>query len=603
MWWLAALLSCATTGPEPTAVDPLAAARAELHAAERRMLLDQAETQLAAGKLEAAALAALALERVGGAPELADRVAAAAEAGDPALAGELHASLAAAIRDDPARSARHARSARRLQVAAAVGSRYAGPEAVAVAAARRGVGPGLIGPVLELAAAHHVAPPPPAAIAAAATDRIEAVAAVAPGVDRPALDRAIAEARQAPPTELAAAIASGRALVAAATAAGLPAEAAAAEWVEGALSAFDPWTRVTWPAEIAGWEAHHAGVALGVGLELEEGGVRVSLPVPGGPAWRAGVHQGDRVVAVEDTTGRTPAEAGRDAILGALAGDPGSAVKLEVDRGGAALAWSLVREPVPERVLFGWTVDEANHEVLAVPGHPGVGYLRIAAFRPTTDEAVTELLETADLTGLILDLRGNGGGDAQAACNVVDRFVGEGLAARLEGPGAPPPPPEGSVAWNALLPGDAWEALPLAVLVDRDTASAAELAAGALAARDGVVLIGERTFGKGWSQGLVAAPDGGFALTVTNAAWTLGDGRSIHRAEGAAAWGVDPDVVLVASAAEAWQNRARRSALEFPRSHADGTPMTPPVTVAREGLPILPDDPAVARALAALDPD
>lgn len=601
VWWLAFLLGCVATGPTTSEPTPLEQARADLHAAERKMLLDQAEAHLASGKFEEAGLAVLALERVGGAPELADRVAAAAEAADPGLAGQLHTSLAAAIRDDAKRAANHAEAARRLHVAAIVRSRYAGPDAQTVAAGRRGVGPELIGPVLELAVAHHVSPPDPARIAAAGADRLEAVAAIATGVDRAAFSEALAAARAAPPTELAAATESGRALVVAAVTAGLPVEAATAEWVEGALSTFDAWTRVTWPAELAGWEAHHAGVELGVGLELEEGGVHVSLPVPGGPAWRAGVHQGDRVVAVEDAAGRTLAEAGPDAILAALAGEPGSAVKLEVDRRGEALGWSLAREPVPERVLFGWTVDEANHEVLAVPGHPGVGYLRIAAFRPTTDEAVTELLEGAELTSLILDLRGNSGGDAQAACNVIDRFVGEGIAARLEGPGAPPPPPEGSVAWNALLPGDAWEALPVAVLVDRDTASAAELAAGALAERDGIVLIGERTFGKGWSQGLVNDPKGGFALTVTNAAWTLGNGRSIHREEGAATWGVDPDVVLVASAAEAWQNRARRSALEFPRAHADGTPMQAPVTVGREGLPLLPEDPAVARALSVLE--
>ncbi len=468
-----------------------------------------------------------------------------------------------------------------------------------------GVDRAVIRPVLDAALDHHVHPPPPDAIARAGRRRLQAwvthpaVGRMFPGVDRVAWPP-LAELDGAERSEL---VRAAERDVDAAVAAGLPEAVATSAWLEGALSAFDPWTRVVWPAEMAGWEAHHRGVEVGIGAEVEPAGdgLEVVLPIPGGPAWEAGVHQGDRIVAVRDGEGWVRAGAdGPAALARALPGPEGSTVGLEVLRDGAPLRFDLVRAPVPATTAHGWTVGPDNAPVVAIPGHPGVAYVHVDRFVPHTDEEVGALLGEARPDAVVLDLRGNGGGDVQAAVNLVDLFAADGIAARLEGPGAPPPPADGQAAWNALLPGDPLEGVPVAVLVDRDTASAAEIAAGGLKGRDGAVLVGERTWGKGWSQGLIVDPGGRFALQVTNSEWKLPDGARLHRVPGAARWGVDPDVPFPESAAESWQNRARRAAREFPRIHADGSPMAPPDPGRNPALPVLDHDPTVARAVQAL---
>src|SRR5690606_2525549 len=124
------------------------------------------------------------------------------------------------------------------------------------------------------------------------------------------------------------------------------------------------------------------------------------------------------------------------------------------------------------------------------------------------------------------------------------------------------------------------ESIPLVVLVDRDTSSAAEILAGALQERARAVVVGAPTWGKGLSQALRAAPGGGYALQVTNLVWTLPSGRQLsHELEGGG--GIRPDLHVELGPAERYlvaQLTSRRTAL---RTHADGTPMRPTTPDAR----------------------
>lgn len=605
--WTAADPEVAAEPPLPLVGDALQAERDALHEAELSLLTRRVDAKLSASELGPALTPLLAAERLGGLPDRVDRALAMAEADDPGLAAQLHAALAEAIRSDRERAARHAAQATRLEAVAEIHGRYGGDATQSGVARTRGVTLPMLGAALTRAVEGHVAAPEPSVLAHAGARRLEALA-TSPGAQEafPGVQALAGPARQAqaaPASELSDAVASGEALVAVAVEAGVPESVAIAEWVEGALSAFDPWTSVAWPAELGAWEAHHSGVVVGVGVELEAVGdaVVVALPTPDGPAWRAGVHRGDQVLAVRGAgiDGRLTAEAGVEALAGALRGEPGTDVTLELARAGERLERVIARAPVRRQTVHGWTRSADNAEVLAIAEHPELAYVRIEAFRDYTDEELRGWVEAqpAVPAGVVLDLRGNPGGDVQAAANVADLFVGEGIVATLEGPAAPPPPAEGELGWNALVPGDPWEAVPVVVLVDRETASAGEILAGALAARDGVTLVGERSFGKGYSQGLQLVEEHGFALQLTNAAWHLPDGTGIQRIPGETPGGVAPDRELVASAAESWQNQARRRALEFPRSHADGSPMLPPDHGSAAELPTLSADPAIEAAL------
>lgn len=363
-----------------------------------------------------------------------------------------------------------------------------------------------------------------------------------------------------------------------------------AVWTEAALAALDPHTRAVWPSAVAAWEAHHEGVYVGVGVELtdDSDGVFVRWPVPDSPAFSAGLKQGDRVLQVDGHPVATSAEAATR-----LRGEEGTSVVVDVGRGDERLRFELVRRGIVPDTVMGWTRRPDNSWDPWLVQDAGIAYVRVDAFRPHTDEALDALLEpvTDEIRGLVLDLRGCPGGDLDAAAQFADRFVSGGRVVRLEGRQLPPPPPEGMVAWNEAVEGHALEGIPVAVLVDRYTASSAEVVAGALDRLADAVLVGEPTAAKGSSQLLLYEPDLGVALQVTNLRWLLPDGQPIDGK------GLDPEERVTLPLAGAYQVGLMRRHREHLRSHADGSPLLVDLPEPRPDLPVLPADPHVVRAL------
>jgi carboxyl-terminal processing protease len=546
-----ALAGACGGAPPAGEVPPIAAERAALRAAERRVLFDEAESAMARGDWTAAArivaVESPAWPDVFG--PLAERIAAAGPPEAVALLGgpATPASESARIR--------HAYG----PAAAETRARQAGATIAQARAVWAGVGSAFVDPVDAPAAASR------------ARARLLAVAAD-PGV-RAAFGALPAPDGEDPP-----------AVIASAVAAGWPAEVAAVEAIDAALAGLDPFTRAVWPAERAGWDARAAGVALGIGVELvsaPDGAVVVSLPAVGGPAWRAGVHAGDRLAAVD---GAPPADLA--AAQAALAGPPGTSVALLLARDGATVARTVERAAVPEETVTGFRrAGEGWDPWIA----EGVAWVRISAFRPGTDEAFDALTEYAAPEVVVLDLRGNGGGDLAAALHVADRFVAEGPLVVLEGPThAPPAPgPNGELPWNAAAPGHALEGTPAVVLVDGRTASAAEIAAGILRARAGAVILGEPTFGKLRSQALRDDPATGAAWQVTTGRWVVGGVGER----------VEPDLLLTLTPAERRNVDELVLRRELPAAHPDGTPLRWVGSVARRDLPTLSEDPVAGWAL------
>jgi carboxyl-terminal processing protease len=381
-------------------------------------------------------------------------------------------------------------------------------------------------------------------------------------------------------------------LIEGAVSGGLPEEVAVAEGVQAALRALDPYTTPVWPASLGGWQEHHAGARVGVGMELEdgpEGAAVVTVLEVAGPAWRAGVHVGDVLASVDGGGGRA------EELLARLHGEPGTEVRLGLLRAGTPVELTVPRELVPEETVRGWRRLAQGWEVQP---EPGITWLHLQAFRPQTDEQLDALLP-AEPGVVVLDLRGNGGGDVMAAVNVVDRFVAEGALVKLVGRTIPEPRggEQGELPWNVAVPGHPLEGAPVVVLVDRHTASAAEIVAGSLRERAGAVLVGERTFGKGRAQALRVDAGLGVGWQVTNGVWALPSGEVLEPQQGEG--GLAPDVELSLSPAERLQVSVMRRVRELPPAHPDGTPVPDLGTSARAELPRLSADPQVERALEA----
>jgi carboxyl-terminal processing protease len=251
------------------------------------------------------------------------------------------------------------------------------------------------------------------------------------------------------------------------------------------------------------------GIGAFVGMD-EEGKVEIVEPFEGGPAEQAGIRAGDRVLEVDGVSivGVTLYEA-----IGLIRGPEGTEVTLLIEREGVA-------EP------FKVTVTRARLDIAITEVEmrdDGIGYIRLYDFSATASERMVEGLEellAQEPQAIIFDLRGNPGGWLDQAVDVADLFLDDGaiLIERWS---------DGREKSFEAHPGDVGENVPLVVLVDRGSASAAEIVAGALQDRERAVLIGEPTFGKGSVQRPFTLSDGS-ELRVTAALWFTPNDRAIH---------------------------------------------------------------------------
>jgi carboxyl-terminal processing protease len=260
-----------------------------------------------------------------------------------------------------------------------------------------------------------------------------------------------------------------------------------------------------------GQSGHYFGVGMYVGSP--EGKVIVMYPFVNSPAYRAGLRPADQIIAVDDANTEHSTVSQVSAML---KGPKGTPVTITVRRAGQAepVHFSLVRDNVPRGTV--------NYAFWL---RPGIAYMRVEAFNETTshevDQALARFPETA-IDGLVLDLRDNPGGLVQEAVNVADRFLQKGqLIVSHHG--------RASAETKFIAKrGERGRQYPIVVLVNRGTASAAEILTGALQDHDRAWVFGESTFGKG----LVQAPfplSGNSAVLLTIAKYYTPSGRLIQR--------------------------------------------------------------------------
>jgi carboxyl-terminal processing protease len=287
--------------------------------------------------------------------------------------------------------------------------------------------------------------------------------------------------------------------------------------IPGMLRTLDPHSNFFDPREYQLMREDQRGHYYGVGMQVgpqSNGKTAVKAPFPGSPAYKVGIRPGDVIVSVNEhsTEGLNTTE-----IADLLKGPRGTTVKIVVSREGTPdlMTFTVVRDEISRR-----SVQDAFWV------KPGIAYVKILSFNETTSKELVDTLRhlrpDEEFAGLILDLRDNPGGLLNEGVAVADHFLPKGaLIVSHRGRAAP------EKAYVAQR-GNHGRDYPMVVLVNRYSASAAEIVSGALQDHDRALILGETTFGKGLVQTVYPMGDG-TGLALTWAHFYTPSGRLIQR--------------------------------------------------------------------------
>lgn len=311
--------------------------------------------------------------------------------------------------------------------------------------------------------------------------------------------------------------------------------------VNGMVSHLDQYSNFIPPRKVSQFDQMMEQEFGGIGIQVNSVGGRLIVvsPLPGTPAYRAGIQSGDVIYEVE---GEKMRGASLSNAVGLLQGPVGRPVKLKVLHPGdkqpeeMTLVRQLIKAPTVRGVQYR---KDATWEYL-LSGEPRIGYIRISHFsRNTADElkAAIDQSLAEDMQGLVIDLRGNPGGLLEVAIRMCDMFLEEGDIVSVKGRNV------AERSWKAKKNG-ALPNFPLAVLVNNFSASASEVFSACMQDNKRAVVIGERTWGKGSVQNVIRMEDGDSALKLTTASYHRPSGVNIHRfpdMKTEDSWGVTPD--------------------------------------------------------------
>ncbi|MFV9875209.1 MAG: S41 family peptidase [Rickettsiales endosymbiont of Dermacentor nuttalli] len=296
--------------------------------------------------------------------------------------------------------------------------------------------------------------------------------------------------------------------------------------INGMLSSLDPHSGYLDEKSFEEMKVQTKGEFGGLGMEVtvENGFVKVISPIDDTPAFQIGIKSGDYIISIDDesVTGMTLTEAVKK-----MRGKAGSKVKLTILREGNSepLEFNITRKII--KVTSVKTRIEANN----------IGYIRINSFSEQTVESLKNVLhkmkaeEGKKLQGIVIDLRNNPGGLLNQAIEVTELFLGRGEIVSTRGRSK-----DSVIRYNASN-REIVEGVPLVVLINGGSASAAEIVAGALQDHKRAVIMGTKSFGKGSVQTIINIPEYG-AIKLTTARYYTPSGRSIQ------AEGIVPDIVV-----------------------------------------------------------
>lgn len=324
---------------------------------------------------------------------------------------------------------------------------------------------------------------------------------------------------------------------------GLSPVATALEFTAAAAGSLDNYSAFLTPDQLRDVYSQIEGnfVGLGVELKADQGALLIVRVIPGSPAQRAGIVDGDRIVAID---GQQIANLSTDDAASMLTGEEGTTVRVTLDNSQS----HMVARPVDGQIS-GQVATTAPREIPIKRAHVdvpsieepriidaeyGVAYARIPVFQKTTsrdlDTALWDL-HRKGMRSLILDLRKNPGGLLTSSVELADKFVAQGNIVSTRGRS------EGEDFDYRAHRAGTWR-VPLVVLIDGDSASASEIFAAAIRDNRRGTIVGDRSFGKGSVQGIFPLGFGGAGIRLTTAKFYSPTGQPISKV------GVSPDIVV-----------------------------------------------------------
>lgn len=285
--------------------------------------------------------------------------------------------------------------------------------------------------------------------------------------------------------------------------------------IDGMVSNLDPHTTYLTPEDFKQWNQNFEGYSgIGITFDIIRGKITIMSVIEDGPSDHVGLMQGDRIIGINN---ESAIDIKRDEVPLKLMGPKGTKIKVSVERRG----WKKPKS-------FEITRNEVHVQSIpyAFMLKPGIGYVRIVRFSATTATEMSDALNKLNkqkMKKLIIDLRGNGGGYLEAAVQVSDQFLTGGkrivyTKGRIQS------------SFREFFSTDqnTFHHIPIVVLIDRGSASASEILAGALQDWDRAIIVGETSFGKGLVQSQYNFNDGS-ALLMTTAKYYTPSGRLIQR--------------------------------------------------------------------------
>lgn len=333
--------------------------------------------------------------------------------------------------------------------------------------------------------------------------------------------------------------------------------------ISGMVSSLgDPYTTYLLPQDNKDFKENLGGAFEGIGaeLDLKDGHVIIRSPLKGMPAEKAGIMAGDYIMKVddEDTTGWSVQQA-----VNKIRGPKGTTVKLSIlhPNDGKPVDISIVRNTISVPSVVWWIkpvsqITEISGVAAAknLPQNTTVAYIRLSQFGDNTnadwEKAVAEVLaDGSSVGGLILDVRNNPGGYLEGAVYIASEFVKNGtIVSQVNSDGTKQDYP---VDRRGRLMN-----IPMVVLINKGSASAAEIVSGALRDYKRATLVGETSFGKGSVQTPEDLPDGS-SVHITTGRWLLPRGDSISKK------GITPDIVVPMDAVSATGDAQLAKAVEL----------------------------------------
>lgn len=316
--------------------------------------------------------------------------------------------------------------------------------------------------------------------------------------------------------------------------------------VNGMLTALDPHSSYMDEKEFGDMQITTRGEFGGLGIEvtMDEGLIKVVSPIDDTPAFRAGVQAGDYITHLDGTPiiGMSLNEA-----VDKMRGKVGTPIELTIHREGLTepLKLTINRDIIKIQSVKSDTFQDK------------IGYIRITTFSQNTDSGVKKAIEDitkklgSKLQGYVIDLRNNPGGLLDQAIAVSDEFLEQGEIVSTRGRH------EDDTKRDNATPGDVANGLPIVVLINGGSASAAEIVSGALQDHHRAIILGTKSFGKGSVQTVIPIPGHG-AMRLTTARYYTPSGRSIQ------ATGIEPDIVVEPSKVETLKAGDRISEADLP---------------------------------------